>query len=105
MSKCSGSQCHEETHLCRIAPTIRYAIAQDNNHGISEAAALFIGGTWLVKMGNLVGQRWADMGRYWLEDRALRLIGPQGSFSQSSLNYHRMILDTFCIVEFCRQHM
>ena len=36
-----------KTHLLRIAPTIRYAIAQDNNHGTSEAAALFVGGAWL----------------------------------------------------------
>ena len=32
-------------HLKRIAPTLHYAMAQDNNHGTSEAAALFIGGT------------------------------------------------------------
>jgi len=94
-----------KTHLCRIVPTIHYAIAQDNNHGISEAAALFIGGTWLVKTGNSVGQRWADMGRCWLENRVLKLVGPQGSFSQSSLNYHRMMLDTFCIAEVWRQHL
>ncbi len=31
-------------HLERISANICYAIAQDNNHGTSEAAALFIGG-------------------------------------------------------------
>ena len=35
-------------HLQRIAPTVCYAMAQDNNHGTSEAAALFIGGSWLA---------------------------------------------------------
>ena len=92
------------THLCRIAPTIRYAIAQDNNHGTSEAVALFIGGIWLNKKGYSEGLRFAETGRYWLENRALRLIGSQGSFSQSSLNYHRLMLDTFCIAEVWRQN-
>ena len=92
-----------KTYLLRIAPTIRYAIAQDNNHGTSEAAALFVGGTWLANFGVAEAKEWAVTGRIWLEDRALRLIGPQGSFSQSSLNYHRLLLDTFCVVEVWRQ--
>ena len=86
-------------HLQRIAPTLRYAIAQDNNHGTSEAAALFIGGSWLVAHGVREGERWQRLGRKWLENRAARLIGEDGSFSQYSLNYHRVLLDTFCMVE------
>ena len=41
-------------HLVRIAATLPYAIAQDNNHGTSEAAALFIGGAWLDATGSIV---------------------------------------------------
>ncbi|PNF86819.1 heparinase [Stutzerimonas decontaminans] len=89
-------------HLKRIAPTLRYAIAQDNNHGTSEAAALFIGGSWLVTHGVREGERWQKLGRKWLENRAARLIGEDGSFSQYSLNYHRVMLDTFCMVEIWR---
>lgn len=92
-------------HLQRIAPTVQYAMAQDNNHGTSEAAALFIGGSWLVALGLQEGERWARIGRRWLEDRALRLIGPQGSFSQYSLNYHRVMLDTFCMAEVWRRDL
>lgn len=92
-------------HLQRIAPTVQYAMAQDNNHGTSEAAALFMGGSWLAALGLSDGARWARMGRRWLEDRAARLIGPQGSFSQYSLNYHRVMLDTFCIAEVWRRHL
>lgn len=92
-------------HLERIAPTIQYAIAQDNNHGSSEAAALFMGGSWLVFLGVKDGERWADIGRRWLENRAARLIGPQGTFSQYSLNYHRMMLDTFCMVQVWTQQL
>ena len=92
-------------HLQRIAPTVQYAMAQDNNHGTSEAAALFMGGSWLAASGLAEGERWARTGRKWLEDRAPRLIGPQGSFSQYSLNYHRVMLDTFCMAEVWRRHL
>ncbi|MEN1395660.1 heparinase, partial [Pseudomonas aeruginosa] len=68
-------------HLRRIVPTIRYAIAQDNNHGTSEAAALFIGGSWLRAHGEPDAVTWMRLGRKWLENRAKHLIGEDGSFS------------------------
>jgi hypothetical protein len=86
-------------HLQRIAPTVQYAMAQDNNHGTSEAAALFMGGSWLVALGDARGARWATTGRKLLENRAVRLVGEQGTFSQYSLNYHRVMLDTFSMAE------
>lgn len=92
-------------HLQRIAPTVQYAMAQDNNHGTSEAAALFMGGSWLAALDLSEGERWARTGRHWLENRAARLIGQQGSFSQYSLNYHRVMLDTFCMAEVWRRHL
>jgi hypothetical protein len=92
-------------HLRRIEPTITYAIAQDNNHGTSEAAALFIGGTWLAALGDPAGARWARRGRFWLENRALRLIGTDGSFSQHSVNYHRLMLDTYSLAEHWRRFL
>jgi len=92
-------------HLQRIAPTVQYAMAQDNNHGTSEAAALFIGGSWLAAQGVAEGEQWQQTGRRWLENRAARLIGKDGSFSQYSLNYHRVMLDTFCMAEVWRLHL
>ncbi len=92
-------------HLKRISPTIQYAIGQDNNHGTSEAAALFIGGSWLAKNGFSRGRYWQNQGRKWLENRARRLIEPDGSFSQYSANYHRVMLDTFSMVEVWRRKM
>lgn len=92
-------------HLQRIAPTIQYAIAQDNNHGTSEAAALFIGGSWLARNGIQEGIAWQSMGRKWLENRAAKLILEDGSFSQYSLNYHRVMLDTFCMAELWRKKL
>jgi hypothetical protein len=86
-------------HLQRIEPTMSYAIGQDNNHGTSEAAALFVGGSWLEMLGVARGGHWARIGRKWLEDRARHLIGEDGSFSQYSLNYHRVMLDTYSLAE------
>jgi len=101
----SGLRDLVQLHLQRIAPTVQYAMAQDNNHGTSEAAALFMGGSWLAALGVAEGAQWARTGRRWLENRGARLIGPQGSFSQYSLNYHRVMLDTFCMAEVWRRHL
>lgn len=92
-------------HLQRIAPTIQYALAQDNNHGTSEAAALFVGGCWLSVLGDVEAEQWREMGRKWLEERVMRLIEEDGSFSQYSLNYHRLMLDTYSLAECWRRHL
>lgn len=89
-------------HLARIAPTIDYAIGQANNHGTSEAAALFIGGSWL---GDADGERYAAIGRHWLEDRVQVLIAQDGTFSQYSVVYHRVMLDTYALVEAWRRRL
>ena len=91
-----------KAHLKRIAPTISYAIAQDNNHGTSEAAALYIGGSWLVKNGVVEGEVWQNIGLKWLENRANKLIKEDGGFSQYSTTYHRVMLDTYSMVEVWR---
>lgn len=99
-----------EQHCRRIALTLRYALAQDNNHGTSEAAALFVGGAWLYKH---VGEadirkradRWRQLGRRHLESRLERLVACDGSFSQNSTVYHRMVLDTLNLVEFWRREL
>lgn len=92
-------------HLQRIEPTIAYALAQDNNHGTSEAAAHFIGGSWLAARGDAKGQRWAERGRDLLEERVARLFERDGSFSQYSVNYHRLALDTLAIAEIWRRKL
>lgn len=94
-----------KAHLKRIAPTIQYAIAQENNHGTSEAAALFIGGSWLAASGDSEGEIWLQQGRKWLENRADRLIEKDGSFSQYSVNYHRLLLDTYSMAEYWRKSL
>ncbi|CAK8717234.1 Heparin-sulfate lyase N-terminal domain-containing protein [Candidatus Electrothrix gigas] len=94
------------THLQRIIPTLRYAMAQDNNHGVSEAAALFAVGHYLKVHGDPAQQKkaekWAKQGRYWLQNRIKKLIMPDGSFSQHSVTYHRLTLDILSFVELLR---
>ena len=95
-----------ELHLQRIAPTLRYAVAQDNNHGTSEAAALFMGGAWLAqRRGSTRGDAWMRLGRRWLENRVQRLVAVDGSFSQHSVNYHRVMLDTLSMAEVWRREL
>jgi hypothetical protein len=92
-------------HLQRIAATERYAQAQDNNHWISEAAALFIGGSWLAAFASSyapAARQWAKAGRRALERSVGRLVLPDGSFAQHSLTYHRLLLDTLTQVELWR---
>ena len=92
--------------LQRISKNIRYAIAQDNNHGTSEAAGLFIGGLWLQKVAQgkfRKAKAYANKGRYWLGNRVKKLITDSGSFSQHSVTYHRVMLDTLCFAEFWRR--
>lgn len=86
------------THMQRIAPTMSYAIGQDNNHGTSEAAALFVGGSFLLGHDKRAGD-WMRKGRRWLEERAAHLIESDGSFSQYSVTYHRVMLDTYAFCE------
>ncbi len=92
-------------HLRRISSTLSYGIGQDNNHGTSEAAALFIGGSWLQTLGDVDATRWAKKGRRWLENRIAALVTKGGTFSQHSLNYHRLMLDTYSVVEIWRRHL
>ncbi len=86
-------------HLGRIRNNITYACAQDNNHGTSEAAALYIGAVFLLKQSQpnaLKKQlyKFRNKGKHILLNRINKLITPQGVFSQRSVNYHRVVVDT-----------
>ena len=93
-------------HLQRVAATKSYAQAQDNNHWISEAAVMFIGGSCLVASTSFDAtdaRQWAQAGRRALEHSVGRLVMPDGSFAQHSLTYHRLLLDTLAQVELWRR--
>jgi hypothetical protein len=105
----SGLVVFVESHCRRVDLTTFYAVAQDNNHGTSEAAALFVGGTWLARYGEgdakYRGHRWAEKGRKLINSRVRRLVLPDGSFSQHSLTYHRVMLDTLSVAESWRRYV
>ena len=93
-------------HCRRIVATTSYAIAQDNNHSISEAAALFAGGDWLARNSRAegsLGRDYRSTGTRMLERQVARLILPDGTFSQFSVNYHRLLLDVLSLVEWWRR--
>ncbi len=79
-------------HGRRIVATPAYALAQDNNHTVSEAAGL-------LACGLLLGEgRWAAEGAGRLEAALLRLVSPDGAFAQLSTSYHRLLLDVLAVV-------
>ena len=97
-------------HCQRIIPTIDYAISQDNNHGITEASALYIAGNWLKKFpqsdrNNKMATKSSNLGRRLLEQLISKLVLPDGGFSMGALAYHRVVLDTLSIVEFWRDEL
>jgi len=97
-----------KSHLERISSNFLYSIVQDNNHGTSEAAALFIGGAWLEKNDPINSSKariYVRKGRKWLENRVCKLIEKDGSFSQHSVNYHRLMLDTLSFCEIWRKKL
>lgn len=77
----------------RIAANPAYAMAQDNNHPISEAAGLLVSG--LALQDAAMARRGASR-----LDRAIsRLVGADGGFAQPSPAYHRLLLDTVAATE------
>ena len=93
-----------KVHIDRIVPTTYYAKAQDNNHGISEGAAMYILAYFLNNYSD--DTKYSSIHRKGiklLEDRVNKLIMNDGSFSQHSIVYHRMMLDLLSFVEILRQ--
>jgi hypothetical protein len=89
--------------ISRIEQTLNYALAQSNNHSISEASAIYIGGLFLNQHNPKVGLKYVKKGKMLLEKSIKKLIATDGSFAQHSTNYHRMVLDTLCLVEIFRR--
>lgn len=91
-----------EIHIIKVRKTFRYSIAQDNNHGILESAALFLGGYFLHLCGIKNMATLGHLGKARLEERVDTLTDEGGTFSQYSVNYHRFFLDTLSLVEILR---
>jgi hypothetical protein len=78
------------SHAARIPPTLAYARAQNNNHLLSEAAGLLTAGEFLP--GHPAARRWRELGWKWLNRGLCTQIGVDGSYTQHSTNYHRLVL-------------
>ena len=77
----------------RIAGNLGYALAQQNNHGISEGLGLWTLATLFPEFKE--AKRWDQKGRSVLEAQARALIYDDGSFSQHSFNYQRLMLHDY----------
>jgi len=84
-------------HASRIPPTLVYARSQNNNHLVTEAAALYTAGL-LFKNPN-----WRKLGWQWLNWSFQNQIGGYGEYIQHSTNYHRVMLQTALWVNFIKQ--
>lgn len=77
----------------RISANLAFALSQRNNHGISEGVGLWTIGLLFPELHQ--ASRWAEMGQKVLEQLGQELIYADGSFSQHSVNYHRLMLHDY----------
>ncbi|MEE2827801.1 MAG: alginate lyase family protein [Myxococcota bacterium] len=81
----------------RIDRAMAHALSQNNNHGLSEAAALHLAGTALP--GHPLAGQWCNKGhKHFVREVAAQFL-PDGSYSQHSTNYMRVALrDVFVFI-------
>ena len=77
-------------HCNRIPVSLHYARSQHNNHLLSEALGLMMGG--MAFQSTTEGQGWLKLGNREFQKGILSLVEMDGTFSQHSTNYHRMLL-------------
>lgn len=77
----------------RIEGMIEYALSQRNNHSISEGMGLWTIGSLFPELRR--ADVWRERGRTILERLGQELIYEDGSFSQHSLNYQRVMLHDY----------
>ncbi len=77
-------------HASRIPPSLAYGLAQNNNHVLSEAAALYTAG--LALPTHPASKRWRSLGWSLLVRGFQSQISIDGVYTQHSTNYHRLLL-------------
>lgn len=77
----------------RIEANLSYALSQRNNHGISEGMGLWTIGALFPEFRK--AEHWRHLGRQILEDQGRDLIYEDGSFSQHSSNYQRLMMHDY----------
>ncbi|MGE4497247.1 MAG: heparinase II/III-family protein [Deferribacterales bacterium] len=85
------------TSLLRIESNISFAAESvRNNHSVSEAAGLFIGGLYLAK--NSDTERFISKGIRYLLSQTVYQVYADGGYIQHSMNYHRLVTDVLSLV-------
>jgi hypothetical protein len=79
-------------HAARIPATLLYARSQNNNHLLTEAAALYTAG--LALPNHPESEKWLKTGQKWLAWGFTHQIDAYGAYIQHSTNYHRLMLQT-----------
>jgi hypothetical protein len=77
-------------HAARIPPTLIYARSQNNNHLLSESLALYTAGT--ILSDHPQAGKWRELGWHWLNQGFQKQISKDGTYTQHSCNYHRLML-------------
>jgi hypothetical protein len=77
----------------RIAGNINYARVQMGNHATTEAAGLYTIGVLLPELSG--AERFRKLGRFVLEDEAHQNNWLDGSYTQHSMNYQRLMLHDY----------
>ena len=80
-----------EKHGERIDGFIEYALSQRNNHGISEATALFAIGILFPQLHR--AKEWSITGRNSIVEQLRQQVYEDGSYIQHSFNYQRVMID------------
>jgi hypothetical protein len=80
------------SHSARIPATLPYARSQNNNHLLTEAAALYTAGLFLYEHPQ--AKDWLKLGQKWLAWCFKNQIDAYGEYVQHSTNYHRLMLQT-----------
>jgi len=74
----------------RVDAAIGYALSQRNNHGISEAVALYLAGTCLPSEPG--ASQWVSRGKKLFEYQVLDQFAEDGGYVQQSLTYQRLAM-------------
>jgi len=77
-------------HAERIPPTLVYARSQNNNHLISEAVGLYTASA--VLPNHPLAPKWHKLGWNWMKHAFRTQITSDGTYTQHSTNYHRLML-------------
>ncbi len=77
-------------HAERIPPTMVYARSQHNNHLITEALGLYTASALLPE--HPLAAKWHHLGWKWLQYAFRTQIAADGTYTQHSTNYHRLML-------------